>query len=220
MLNCRNPVESSGHERFTAAAARYGELMAILHQATLTPTKLDLLESWLPGQDWFPASSAAGMERVAGFRFDDPDGEVGMETLLVRAPGGPVVQVPLTYRAAPLENAEPWLVGTMEHSVLGTRWVYDAVGDPVYVAELTRVIREGDTEVELFVETPEGRRPRERDAHVAGSGTTAGADELLDDVGPVVVRVPDGGVEAPPSALTLTGTWPGQAEPVLLAHVS
>ena len=96
--------------------------MAILHRATLVPSKLELLEEWLPRQPWF-TGSAAGLERVAGYRFDDPAGEVGIETLLVRAPGGPLVQVPLTYRAAPLPDGARWLVGTLEHSVLGTRWV-------------------------------------------------------------------------------------------------
>ena len=34
--------------------------------------------------------------------------------------------VPLTYRGAPLAGGEADLVGTTEHSALGTRWVYDA----------------------------------------------------------------------------------------------
>ncbi|PZR52940.1 hypothetical protein DNL40_09815 [Xylanimonas oleitrophica] len=194
--------------------------MAILHKATLTPTKLELLESWLPSQPWFPGSSAAGLERVAAYRFDDPDGQVGIETFLVRTPGGPVVQVPLTYRGAPLEGAEASLVGTLEHSVLGRRWVYDAESDPVYVTELTRVIREGGTEVAQYYETPEGPQRKEDATHVRGSGLPgAAAASEVDDAGPVVVRVLDGGATPPPSALTLTGTWEGQPGPVLLAHL-
>ncbi len=46
---------------------------------------------------------------------------------------------------APLAGAEDALVGTMEHSVLGTRWTYDALADSVYQAELLRTIVEGDT---------------------------------------------------------------------------
>ncbi len=61
---------------------------------------------------------------------------MGVETLLVRVGEGPVLQVPLTYRGAPLPGGESALVGTMEHSVLGPRWVYDGTGDPVYVATL------------------------------------------------------------------------------------
>lgn len=50
--------------------------------ATLVPTKLELLAAWLPGQAWF-AGDAADLKRVASYRFADPDGEVGIETLLV-----------------------------------------------------------------------------------------------------------------------------------------
>ena len=113
---------------------------AKIEDATLTPGKLDLLRDWLAGQDWF-AGDPAELEKVGSFRFVDPDGEVGIETLLVRS-GGVTYQVPLTYRGAALDEADRSLIGTLEHSVLGTRWVYDAVGDPVYVVELLRVINQ------------------------------------------------------------------------------
>lgn len=58
---------------------------------------------------------------TASFRYDDPEGEVGIETLIVRVADGELLHVPVTYRGAPLEGAEPWLMGTMEHSVLGSR---------------------------------------------------------------------------------------------------
>src|SRR5690242_12066121 len=102
--------------------------MALVHRAVLRPDKLQLLTGWLPGRPWYPGTAAAGLEKVASFRFDDPDDRVGIETMLVHAEGGPLVQVPLTYRDAPLAGAEAWLVGTAEHSVLGTRWVYDGCG--------------------------------------------------------------------------------------------
>ncbi len=188
--------------------------MAILHHATLVPTKLELLEAWLPTQPWFPGSDAAGLERVAAYRFDDPDGEVGIESLLVRAPGGPLVQVPLTYRGAPLDGAEAHLVGTMEHSALGPRWVYDAVGDPVYVAEVTRVIREGDSEAEQHYETPDGPERVDSPTHVRGSGTAPIPAALA------VVRVLDGTTTAHPDAGTLTGTWPGQDTPAVLVTLT
>ncbi|MDD0856964.1 hypothetical protein NHF46_02405 [Arthrobacter alpinus] len=76
------------------------------------------------------------------FRFDDPAGEVGIETHVV-AVDGKTYQVPLTYRGAPLEGAEEFLVTTMDHSVLGSRWVYDATADPVYVSELAAAILTG-----------------------------------------------------------------------------
>ena len=40
----------------------------------------------------------------------------------------------MTYRGAPLAGAEEALIGTSEHGVLGTRWIYDAAHDPVAVA--------------------------------------------------------------------------------------
>lgn len=115
--------------------------------AILTPGKLELLAAWLPRQSWF-AGDAADLKKVARFRFVDPDNEVGLETLLVSS-GGVTYQVPLSYRAEPLDDAEDYLIGTMDHSVLGKRWVYDATGDPVYVDELIRVIREGDHQAAL-----------------------------------------------------------------------
>lgn len=56
--------------------------MAILHRATLTPTKAELLASWSPTQSWGPPAGAE-LGIVGAFRFDDPDGKVGMETHLV-----------------------------------------------------------------------------------------------------------------------------------------
>jgi len=108
--------------------------MALLHRATLTPSKLDLLTAWLPNQPWGP-DPGAGIETVAAFRFDDPDGQVGMETHLVVA-GDDLFQVPFTYRNEPLADAGTALVGTTEHSALGTRWVYDGLHDPQFVMML------------------------------------------------------------------------------------
>lgn len=119
--------------------------MAIVHKgASLVPNKIELLTQWLPHQRWYAGKGQVPrLERVGGFRFEDPEGEVGVEVLLVADhSASPVVvyQVPLTYRGAPLEGAEHALVGTMEHSVLGPRWVYDGPHDPVYVAGLVETI--------------------------------------------------------------------------------
>jgi hypothetical protein len=127
---------------------------AEVHQdATLTPSKVELVAAWLPKQSWYKGSDASDAVRVAAYRFIDPYGEVGIETLLISS-GGIVYQVPLTYRSDPLDGAEEFLVGEMEHSVLGHRWAYDGTGDPVYVDELQRVIREGDNQSELSSGTP------------------------------------------------------------------
>lgn len=140
---------------------------AEVHQATLQPTKLELLQTWLPSQPWFEGD-ASDLERIASYRFVDPAGEVGVETTLVRS-GGAVYQVPLTYRPAPLDDEAAVLIGTMEHSVLGTRWCYAATSDPVYTEELLRVIREGDTEAEV-VRSGE-TEPLPKSMRVEGSGT-------------------------------------------------
>ena len=187
--------------------------MAIIHQATLTPSKAETLATWLSAQPWFGETAEVTVP-VATYRFDDPAGEVGMEAFFVEV-GGRTVHVPVTYRGAPLAGADEWLVGTMEHSVLGTRWVYDAVGDPVYRAELTRVVREGGTHVRLMVETPDGPVEREPTAFVRGSGTS-GDDGPGTEV--VVVRFPSASTVVP-SEHRLTGTWAGQDEPVVLAYL-
>jgi hypothetical protein len=203
--------------------------MAILHQATLIPSKLDLLTAWLPGRSWFPGS-AAGLERVTAWRFDDPAGEVGLEHFVVRAGAGPLVQVPLSYRAAPLPGAEDALLGTTEHSVLGTRWVYDACADPVYAAVLAEVLagRAGQAEelvdvdgvptrrdpIALVTARPLGAVP----AVTQLRGLVDGDPAVLatDTVTLVVARVLTGA--APADALsTLTGTWEAQPTPLPLA---
>ncbi|MGV9241800.1 maltokinase N-terminal cap-like domain-containing protein, partial [Streptomyces nigra] len=64
--------------------------MAIIHRTTLTPTKLELLASWLPSRPWYAGSGAPRPEKAGGFRLDDPKGEVGIEFMViteVSAPG-------------------------------------------------------------------------------------------------------------------------------------
>lgn len=176
---------------------------AEIHDATLTPSKLELLAGWLPAQSWF-TGSADDLEQVAAYRFVDPDGEVGIETILVRS-AGVTYQVPLTYRGEPLVDDEDSLIGTTEHSVLGTRFVYDAVGDPVYLVELLRVIHEGDTEADLS--------NGEKSMSVLGSGIVPVSNAAGESIR--VVRVLDGshipGNRTPLG--TLIGTWTdGDAE--------
>ncbi len=135
---------------------------AEIHQhATLTPTKLEALAAWLPGQEWFDGD-VSDLTIVAHFRFVDPTGDVGVQTILLTS-RGVVYQVPLTYRGAALAGAEAALVCEMHHSELGLRWVYDAMADPVYAAELLRTIVESDTEADVTA----GEKPMT----VAGSGT-------------------------------------------------
>jgi hypothetical protein len=119
------------------------------HTATLAPTKQELAEAWLPSRAWAPDGP---VEKVAEYRFDDPHGEVGVETILWRTRGGTVLQVPFSYRAEPLDGADDFLVGTSDHSVLGKRWVYDGCADPVWAATLTAAILTGGTQAQMVID--------------------------------------------------------------------
>lgn len=205
--------------------------MALLHRAELRPSKLDLLAAWLPGRPWFAGTAGAEVTRVATYRFDDPAGEVGIETLLVRAGDGPVLQVPLTYRGAPLAGAEQWLVGTTEHSVLGRRWVYDACADPVYPPVLAAAVLAGAGQAEAYFEV-DGRRevlPPNMTlggSRAGGEPPVVGATREVVDGDPTLIRtdpvelavVRRPGVTEAPSGAHLTGAWPGQASPLVLAY--
>src|SRR5690348_16265332 len=128
--------------------------MAIFHRATITPTKSELIAEWAPTRPWGP-SVADAIEVIGSYRFDDPDGSVGMETHLVTA-GGALFQVPLTYREEPLDGAADAFMTEMEHSVLGTRWVYDGLCDPLFVVMLAGVTMTGQGEA-LGVALYDGR---------------------------------------------------------------
>ncbi|MFJ9908720.1 1,4-alpha-glucan branching protein [Streptomyces sp. NPDC101152] len=113
--------------------------MAIIHNTTLKPTKLELLTAWLPTRPWYVGAGEPELTKAGGFRLDDPAGEVGIEFMVALDTSGPepvAYHVPLTYRGAPLPGAEDALIGTMEHGVLGPRWAYDGVHDPVLYAQL------------------------------------------------------------------------------------
>src|SRR5262245_48641305 len=118
--------------------------MAIFHRATITPTKAELIEQWMPSQPW-GLSDGDAIDVIGSYRFDDPEGRVGMETHLVRA-GGLLLQVPLTYRDEPTDGAAGALITEMPHSVLGTRWVYDGFRDPRFVIMLAAVTMTGQGE--------------------------------------------------------------------------
>ena len=55
--------------------------------------------------------------------------------------------MPLTYRAGALDGADGALIGTSEHGVLGRRWIYDGVHDPVLRTQLVALIQ-GDAEAQ------------------------------------------------------------------------
>src|SRR5262245_53516967 len=144
--------------------------MAFLYtRASVVPGKLELLAGWLPGRPW--AGGTEGLAKVGSYRLDDPAGEVGVEGLLVRAGDGPLLHVPLTYRGAPLDGSEAHLVGTTEHSALGTRWVYDGCADPVFASAVVRAMLTGGRQAALEWEDEEGaRHVRQPTTTVTGSG--------------------------------------------------
>jgi len=146
--------------------------MAIIHNTTMTPGKLELLRVWLPAQPWY-LSSGRGPEltKAGGFRLDDPAGEVGIEFMVVTDGSGNraiTYQVPLTYRAGALAGAEGGLIGTAEHGVLGRRWIYDGTRDPVLVAQLVALVQgEAEPQAQSASNTP--------DPTVIGQPVTAGS---------------------------------------------
>jgi hypothetical protein len=206
--------------------------VALFHRATITPTKSDLITEWAPTQPWGPSSSADAIEVIGSYRFDDPNGRVGMEVHLVRAEGA-VFQVPLTYRDAPLDGGEGALVTEMHHSVLGTRWVYDGLRDPQLVMMLAGVTMTGQGEALGMAEYDGRWYIAPTNVRIHGGGWTqervpvdrfelvsddASASVLRNDRFELTVfRRPVPGSRPP---IGLTATWDGQTGgEVVLAEV-
>jgi len=204
--------------------------MARFHVATVTPTKAELIAEWVPTRSWGP-SATDPIEVIGSYRFDDPDGRVGMETHLVEV-GGALLQVPLTYRDEPLDGADDALIAEMQHSVLGTRWVYDGLRDPQLVVMLASVAMTGQGEA-LGMAMYEGRwYVAPSNVRIQGGGWTLervpvdgfelGSDDATasvlrsDRFELTVFRRPAPGPRPP---IGLTATWDGQEDPVVLAEV-
>lgn len=148
--------------------------MAVIHHTTLTPGKLELLAAWLPAQPWYARTGPQPeLSRAGGFRLDDPDGEVGIEFMVVTDGSGDrpcIYHVPLSYRGAPLDGADDALIGTTEHGVLGTRWVYDGPRDPVLAGQLLALIHgEAEAQAQGVSNTPD----RTVSSHFAGPRVAA-----------------------------------------------
>lgn len=185
----------------------------------------------MPHQPWLGGADASALTKLGSYRFDDPDGEVGMETHLLGTADGQVLQVPLTYRGAPRTGAEGVLIATMTHTTLGDRWIYDGCHDPVYVTALVRAILTGGREADLYAATKAGLVREPVTTHVRGGGSLPSASlptlttpavshnatTTTIDAGvmltlPRVISTTTSAVNA-----ALSGTWPGQATPVVLA---
>lgn len=211
--------------------------MALIHRTTLSPSKLELLAEWLPSQPWFDGDASA-LASLGAYRFDDPDGEVGMEGHLLDAGDGRVYHVPLSYRGAPPDEGDAFLVGTTEHGVLGTRWVSDAAGDPVYRAVLASVIARGGHEASEEVQDAAGHVvAREMLTRVTGSGdpeapvpemwaasveSTATRTDIATGLATLgIMRALDvSEAAAPVGSQVLRATWKGQDQPVVVATLT
>ncbi|MFI9629490.1 1,4-alpha-glucan branching protein [Streptomyces sp. NPDC052042] len=151
--------------------------MALIYRTTLTPTKLELLTTWLPAQPWYHGKGQPELVRAGGFRLDDPEGEVGMEFMVVTDTSGDrpaTYQVPFSYRGAPLAGAGEALIGTTEHGVLGRRWVYDGTRDPVLVAQLLALVAgEAEPQMQSTSDTPDPSVTASRTEPIATSAITS-----------------------------------------------
>lgn len=199
--------------------------------ATLEPGKQELFEAWSPTRAW--AGGATSVEKVGEYRFDDPAGEVGVETIVWRTPDGTLLQVPFSYRASPLAGAEEHLVGTSDHSVLGIRYVYDGCADPVWAAALVSAVLTGGSQAQMVIDRDGERFDVPPRIPVRGSGppgtdvpAITAVDSVVDEGS--VTTVTAGGltislarvVGTPlPAGATLTGST-GDRDLGVLAAVS
>ncbi len=204
--------------------------VAIFHRATVTPTKAEVIAAWAPSRPWGPTATDP-IDVIGSYRFDDPEGRVGMETHLVMA-GDVLLQVPLTYRDEPLEGADDALITQMQHSVLGTRWVYDGLRDPRFVVMLAGVAMTGQGEA-LGLASYEGRwYIAPTNVRIHGGGWTQervpvdGFELTSDDATASVLRndrfeltLFRRPVRGPRPPIGLVGVWDGNDEAVVLAAV-
>lgn len=187
--------------------------MAVVHNTTMSPTKLALLAAWLPRQPWYAGTGQApDLVRAGGFRLDDPRGEVGIEFMAVTdqsGDGATTYHVPMTYRASAIDELASALIGTSEHGVLGLRWIYDGAADPVLVAQLVALMQ-GDVQAQAqsvsntpdptVESTPVSRAglsvsglsvsgPPELSGNVSGTEVVLHAVAADDGLGDLVVRI-------------------------------
>lgn len=197
--------------------------MAMIFNTTLRPSKLEMLAAWLPSQEWFHGD-AAQLKSLGAYRFDDPAGKVGMEGHILTAGDDTVYHVPLTYRGYAFDASDAYLLGTVDHGVLGRRWFFDAAGDPVYRSVLTSTIVEGGREaLEFESDGPDAPvTPREISTKVWGTGSagsTLGFAKPEDAQLEIVRELVEPALGAS-SNWVLRGVWPGATEPAIFAVIS
>jgi hypothetical protein len=195
--------------------------MAIIHNTTMNPSKLELLAAWLPAQPWYRRTGREPeLARAGGFRLDDPQGEVGIEFMVVTDGAGDramAYQVPMTYRAGALAGADGALIGTSEHGVLGLRWLYDGVHDPVLRAQLIALIQ-GQAEAQaqsvsntadptVIVQPLAGGSQTPAWSEVAANGPS-GTDLRAGELGLRINRLLQPGDILSEAGLSATWRWP------------
>lgn len=154
----------------------------IIYQAELSPSKPEILRDFLAGRSW---GESGELEFLGAYRFDDPDGEVGVECHLVRV-GETTYHLPLAYRPARVEGADEHLLTTMQHSVLGERFVYDGLGDELALDCFRRALcgEQDQAELQIVAENGEPIETRPQSVTLSlevdeGESLPTGA-ELLD----------------------------------------
>jgi hypothetical protein len=141
-------------------------------------------------------------------------------------------QIPLTYRDEPLAGAEGALITQMEHSALGTRWVYDGLGDPRFVFMLAAVTMTGQGEALIVIESKGRLYIAPSNVRIHGGGWSEdpvpvdGFDLVSDGVATSVLqnerfeltvfRHPAVGSRPP---IGLTASWDGLDGEVVLAEI-
>ncbi|UBU18117.1 maltokinase N-terminal cap-like domain-containing protein [Nonomuraea gerenzanensis] len=195
--------------------------MAVIHRTVLNPTKLELLTGWLPSRPWYQGGQGTPeLVKAGGFRLDDPEGEVGIEFMVVTdtsGAGATCYLVPLTYRGAPLDGAEHALIGTMEHGVLGRRWAYDGCHDPVLIAQLLALIAgKAEAQDQNISDTPD-REVTRSSAAPAPEGFSADA---TDDQEGTELRAADGTALRLQRVLRPGGDDEAALPPEVIGHVA
>ena len=204
--------------------------MAIFQIATNTPSKSSLISGWLGDQLW-GGSAGEPIEVVGSFHLEDPDGEVGMQVHIV-ASAGSLFQIPLTYRAQRAAGMEGAYIGPMEHSVLGTRHVYDGFGDEQFVSVLAGVAASGYGQTLGFAKVDGRWQAWPESAKVHGYGavdgrvlvdgfdrTDAGSGDMVVRNEHLEVTVFRTLLNRPAPNIGMAATWPTQPDPVVLASV-
>ena len=82
--------------------------MAVHHPAKIVPGKLELLQAWVPHQPWTGGTDTSTLARLGSYRFDDPAGQVGIETHLLGTADGQVLQVSIAGDGRSAQRSEGW----------------------------------------------------------------------------------------------------------------